>query len=1119
MRSRIFSRRFTSIRTLLGLGFGLILVLNLISAIIGYLTLRNLQTGIEVALDEATRVRELSLEVENEFLLARANEASFLTGWRSVGFDTAVAHYVTANQSSLARARSKLNEIDTVVQAANDLELSHLTQETNELRPLLQHYETTFSITVLKIEERSRADGLENALQYQFDQLQVAAGLVPEVRLAELVRHIRSHERDYLNTGSQQYVDNVQLASNKFRALARSYGATSLEAAPAAAELDQRIQNYLAAFKHLVALDRVVETNTTIFRDLTMDINRVSEHIGMESQTGVARARQRLETINRQSTMALIVTGALALSLAVLAALFLTRRIIHPLTQLSEAAQQIGQGNLDPVVYVRGQDEFATLANVFNQMTAQLRDLIGSLEERVTERTERLEVIATLGERLNAILDLEGLLMEVVNQIKDRFGYASAYIYLLDDLSLADEKEQPKLLALAASSGEDGPWIKNLGHRIPVTHSASLVARAAHTGEIIHSSDVGETYAELGQTTPWLPDIYAELDVPITLGPEERVIGVLGVQQVQPTSLDESDASLLRSLANRIAVAIENARLFKAAQEELAVRKQTEAELALARDQAVEASRAKSQFLANMSHELRTPLNAIIGYSEMLQEEAADLAQSDMIPDLEKIQAAGRQLLGLINDILDLSKIEAGKMTVFPETFDIAGMVQDVAVTMQPLMAKKGNRLVVNCPTGPGSMIADLTKVRQSLFNLLSNAAKFTENGVITFSVEKELVSGRGAEEQGSKGEFIASASLLPRSPAQIVFRVTDTGIGMSDDQMDRLFQPFTQADASTTRRYGGTGLGLAITQRFVQMMNGEISVASEPGQGSTFIIRLPVVYQPPAGESGPLEPIDADLQAEQNGHATILVVDDDPLVRDLMRRFFQKEGFRVVSAAGGEEGLQLARNLRPDVITLDVIMPGMDGWAVLTALKAEESLADIPVVMVTIVNDKSLGYTLGATDYMTKPIERERLLALMEKYRPIPDTSTETGPPLILTVDDDADMRDMLRYTLEKEGWRVHEADNGQAGLERVEAQRPDVILLDLMMPKMDGFDFVAALRQEETGRSIPIVVVTAKDITPVERQRLNSHVEKILQKGAFSREQLLTEVRDLVKASLRQR
>jgi CheY-like chemotaxis protein len=237
------------------------------------------------------------------------------------------------------------------------------------------------------------------------------------------------------------------------------------------------------------------------------------------------------------------------------------------------------------------------------------------------------------------------------------------------------------------------------------------------------------------------------------------------------------------------------------------------------------------------------------------------------------------------------------------------------------------------------------------------------------------------------------------------------------------------------------------------------------------------------------------------------------------MRRFFNKEGFRVESAGSGEEGLHLARQIQPDVITLDVMMPGMDGWAVLTALKAEAALADIPVIMVTIVNEKSLGYALGASDYMTKPIERERLLAMMEKYRPKPNPQVEAVSPVILTIDDDPAMREMLRRTLEKEGWNVREADNGQVGLEQVTAQRPDVILLDLMMPKMDGFAFVTALRQQEAWRAIPVLVVTAKEITPEDRERLNSHVEKILQKGAFSRDRLLAEVRDLIEAYIRQK
>ncbi len=825
-----------SIRTLLSLGFGLILVLNLISAIIGYLSLRNVQSGTQVVLEQASQVRELSLQVENEFLLARASEASFLTSWRSIGFDSAVARYVTANQTSLARARARLNEIDALVRVANDPEWVHLTGETARLRPLLQNYETTFSITVLKIEERSRANGLEKVLQSQLDQLQAAAVQLPDTRLADLIYHVRGHERDYLNTGSQQYVDNVQITLNKFMALAEGHASPRPAPAPAAAGLIERAQTYLVTFNKLVSLDRTVETNTTIFRDLTLDINGVSEQIGLESQAGVDRARSQLEMISRQSTTALIVTTILALSLAVLAAVFLARRILQPLSLLSAAAQQIGQGQLDQVVTVNSRDEFATLAEAFNGMTAELRDLIGSLEERVMERTERLEVIASLGERLNAILDLEGLLAEVVNQIKTRFDYYSAYIYLLEE---GEQDHSKDVLVLTAAAVRSDPKYPSPLARIALP-SSSPIAQAARRSEIVQL----DPPAAAGQPDRLHLPGCAEIDVPITLGPEERVIGVLGVQQDQPGGLDESDANLLRSLANRVAVAIENARLFKAVQEELAVRKQTEAQLALARDQAVEANRAKSQFLANMSHELRTPLNAIIGYSEMLQEEVEHLDQPDLIPDLVKIQTAGNQLLGLINDILDLSKIEAGKMTLYPESFDIVELVHDVVITIQPLIGKKANQLVLNCPDDLGLMYADMTKVRQSLFNLLSNAAKFTENGVITLTVEREITNSRGPEGQRGRGDSFSPAPLHPRSPA-VIFKVSDTGIGMTPEQMSRLFQAFTQADASTTRKYGGTGLGLAITQRFCQLMGGSVSVASEPGRGSTFTIRLPVEYQP----------------------------------------------------------------------------------------------------------------------------------------------------------------------------------------------------------------------------------------------------------------------------------
>jgi len=594
----------------------------------------------------------------------------------------------------------------------------------------------------------------------------------------------------------------------------------------------------------------------------------------------------------------------------------------------------------------------------------------------------------------------------------------------------------------------------------------------AVTREPVQIPDIGAEGAYRGPLRDVLLRTGNRALLAVPLLREDHLIGGLTVNKKTPGEFAPEVIDVLKTFAAQSALAIQNARLFREIGD-----KSRQLELA---------DRHKSEFLANMSHELRTPLNAIIGYSEMLQEDAVDLGAEQFTDDLKRINAAGKHLLELINAVLDLSKIEAGKMELYLERFEVAGLVRDIAAVIQPLAAKNANRLEVHCADAVGVMRADLTKVRQALFNLLSNACKFTDRGTVTLAVSREA---------GDR-------------PESVVFRVSDTGIGMTPEQLARLFEAFSQADAATTRKYGGTGLGLALSRRLCRMMGGDVTAESLAGRGSTFTIRLPA--EVPEVVEEPVAPAAAPVAGSASGVGTVLVIDDEAAVRDLMQRFLTREGFRVVTASGGEEGVRLARELRPDAITLDVMMPGMDGWAVLSALKADPDVADIPVIMLTIVDDRNLGYALGASDYLTKPIDRERLVTILKEHRrDLP----------VLVVDDDAEVRQLFRRILEPEGYAVVEAENGRAALERLRDVSPSVILLDLMMPEMDGFEFVAEFRRHEPWRAIPIVVVTAKDLSHHDRERLNGYVQRILQKGTYGREQLLAEVRELVAASVTRR
>jgi signal transduction histidine kinase/DNA-binding response OmpR family regulator len=758
------------------------------------------------------------------------------------------------------------------------------------------------------------------------------------------------------------------------------------------------------------------------------------------------------------------------LALASLAGLFLAGKMVGPIQALRAGAARIGSGDLTQRISIKTGDELEALADQFNHMASQLQASYADLEKKVELRTselaqsvEELRALGEVSQAVNSTLDLETVLNTIVAKATQLSGTEAGAIYVHD--------ETKNEFALRATYGMSEAFVAELA-RQGVGFGESTVAQAAQQRVPVQVADFKEAKPTPLQQIILRAGYRALLAMPLLS--RDKVVGALVVRRKAPGSFPAPVLDLLQTFATQSVLAIQNARLFQEIEE-----KGRQLELA---------SQHKSQFLANMSHELRTPLNAIIGLTEMLTEHAPRFGTEKALDPLRRVLKAGRHLLNLINEILDLSKIEAGKLELNMERVAIAPVVEEIAGTSRPLAQQNGNRLVIDCKPDVGTIRADPLRLRQVLLNLLSNACKFTREGEVR----------------------VTAARIMDGEQEWLQVEVKDSGIGMTPEQIGRLFQEFTQADSTTSRQFGGTGLGLAISRRLCRMMGGDITVASEKGRGSIFTVRLPAeATESPARATARAEPARAPHPAHHEN--TILVIDDDATARELITRYLNDEGFAVVTAANGIEALKLARELHPTAITLDVMMPDLDGWTVLSALKGDPKLAAIPVIMVTIVDEQQHAFALGAAGYLMKPIKRAQLLDLLAPWR------AKTRATRALVVEDDPAQLAVIGAALAEPNWEIIEAANGRLALDRIRESPPDVVVLDLMMPEMDGFELMATLQANPDWQHIPVFVVTALELSEQDRRRLNVGIEKILSKAHFSTRELVTRIKAVLRDSQR--
>jgi signal transduction histidine kinase/DNA-binding response OmpR family regulator len=707
-----------------------------------------------------------------------------------------------------------------------------------------------------------------------------------------------------------------------------------------------------------------------------------------------------------------------------------------------EIPQKIQPGVISLLQTISRQIGFAIEnARLFEQTQASASTL--------RRQNEYLATSAEIGRLVTSTLDLGTLFDRTVNLIRERFGFYHASIFTIEETGFN--------AVLKSATGHAGEEMLNRRHSLPVG-SRSIVGTVSSTGSPLVVNDVAAD--PTFRPNPLLPETQSEAAIPLRIG--KRIVGVIDLQSTVVGAFTQDDIAVLVALSDQVAVAIDNARSYELAQEAI--------------NEMRELDRLKTQFLANMSHELRTPLNSIIGFSRVILK-GIDGPVSDLQEqDLSAIYNSGQHLLRLINDILDLSKIDAGKMELAFDDVNIVELLQSVVPTVSGLMKEKPISLVQNIQPDIPIVRADAMRLRQVLINLLSNAAKFTEEGTITLAAE--VVTKAGGQ-------------------SEVIVRVTDTGPGIAPEDRKKLFQPFSQVDASPTRKTGGTGLGLSISRRLIELHGGQIDVISEVGKGSTFYFTLPL---PKAVENR------IRLESQQD-EKIILAIDDDVQVIGLYERFLQPQGYQVLALTDPDQAVERAKQLKPMAITLDVMMPGRDGWTILAELKKDPDTRDIPVIVCSILEENEKGFNLGASDYLVKPILEEDLLNSLDHLNSSGDIHE------VLVIDDDEkDLRLMERILLDGLYTPIL-AQGGPKGWEILAQKPPQAIILDLFMPDLDGFTILEKLRTTPELSEIPVIVVTGVELTGEQQEQLAIFGQSLLQKGSLSEQELLASLDKALK------